>query len=113
MSYGTQGIGILAGIVTELEANPHVPKLARDRTYYQGLQCRAKYDAGFPSDMRKLVIESQTSDEKLHELETKLDDFDPAYSASAGTTQAIGKYTRISHVGGLKEQLVRYHLRWR
>ncbi|KAG1860316.1 hypothetical protein DFJ58DRAFT_779286 [Suillus subalutaceus] len=83
------GIGILAGVVTELEANPHVPKLARDRTYYQGLQCRAKYDAGFPSDMRKLVIESQTSDEKLHELETKLDDFDPEYSASAGTTQAI------------------------
>lgn len=83
------GIGILASVVTELEANPHVPKLARDRTYYQGLQCRAKYDAGFPSDMRKLVIESQTSDEKLHELETKLDDFDPAYSASAGTTQAI------------------------
>lgn len=83
------GIGILASVVTELEANPHVPKLARDRTYYQGLQCRAKYDAGFPSDMRKLVIESQTSDAKLHELETKLDDFDPAYSASAGTTQAI------------------------
>ncbi|KAG2125028.1 hypothetical protein DEU56DRAFT_825962 [Suillus clintonianus] len=83
------GIGILASVVTELEANPHVPKLARDRTYYQGLQCRAKYDVGFPSDMRKLVIESQTSDEKLHELETKLDDFDPAYSASAGTTQAI------------------------
>lgn len=83
------GIGILASVITELEANPHVPKLARDRTYYQGLQCRAKYDAGFPSDMRKLVIESQTSDEKLHELETKLDDFDPEYSASAGTTQAI------------------------
>lgn len=83
------GIGILASVVTELEANPHVPRLARDRTYYQGLQCRAKYDAGFPSEMRKLVIESQTSDEKLHELETKLDDFDSAYSASAGTTQAI------------------------
>ncbi|KAG1786028.1 carboxypeptidase S [Suillus plorans] len=83
------GIGILASVVTGLEANPHVPKLARDRTYYQGLQCRAKYDDGFPSEMRELVIESQTSDEKLHELETKLDDFDPAYSASAGTTQAI------------------------
>ncbi|OJA18441.1 hypothetical protein AZE42_05816, partial [Rhizopogon vesiculosus] len=83
------GIGILAGVVTELEANPHVPELARDRTYYQSLQCRAKYDAAFPPDMRKLVLESQSSDEKLRELAKRLDDFDPAYSASAGTTQAI------------------------
>ena len=91
MSHSAQGIGILASVVTELEANPHVPELARDRTYYQGLQCRAKYDAGFPSDIRKLVVESQSCDKKLHELEAKLDDFDPAYSASAGTTQAVGK----------------------
>lgn len=91
MSHSTQGIGVLAGVITELEANPHVPELARDRTYYQSLQCRAKYDAGFPSDMRKLVVESQFSDAKLRELEKKLVDFDPAYSASAGTTQAVGK----------------------
>jgi Gly-Xaa carboxypeptidase len=55
------------------------------------LQCRAKYDAGFPSDMRKLVVESQSNDAKLRELEKRLVDFDPAYSASAGTTQAVGK----------------------
>jgi len=48
--------------------------------------------------MRKLVIESQSSDKKLQELEKRLDDFDPAYSASAGTTQAVGKYSISSYM---------------
>ncbi|KAH7926427.1 carboxypeptidase S [Leucogyrophana mollusca] len=83
------GIGILSNIVTELEAHPHEPELVRGRTYYQGLQCRAKYDKGFPPELRKLVQESQYSDGKLHDLEARLLDFDPTFYAQAGTTQAI------------------------
>ncbi|KIJ65156.1 hypothetical protein HYDPIDRAFT_39784 [Hydnomerulius pinastri MD-312] len=83
------GIGILADLVTELEAHPHEPKLVRGRTYYQGLECRAKYDSGFPASMKKLVQQSQTSDEKLNELGERLIDFDPMFYAQAGTTQAI------------------------
>ncbi|KAH7885806.1 hypothetical protein F5I97DRAFT_1808549 [Phlebopus sp. FC_14] len=83
------GIGILADLVTELEAHPHEPELVRGRTYYQGLECRAKYDKGFPKSMRKLVQQSRGSDAKLRELAERLLDFDPLYYAQAGTTQAI------------------------
>ncbi|KAH7913034.1 hypothetical protein BJ138DRAFT_1146880 [Hygrophoropsis aurantiaca] len=83
------GIGILSNVVTELEAHPHEPKLIRGRTYYQGLQCRAKYDDSLPPALRELVEDSLFSDEKLHELETQLLDFDPDFYAQAGTTQAI------------------------
>ncbi|KAF8141978.1 hypothetical protein EV363DRAFT_1425979 [Boletus edulis] len=83
------GIGILADLITELEAHPHEPELARGRTYYQGLECRAKYDTSFPASMKKLVQQSQTSDAKLRELQDVLIDFDPMFYAMSGTTQAI------------------------
>ena len=86
----SQGIGILADLITELEAHPHEPKLVRGRTYYQGVECRARYDTSFPESLRKLVQQSKTSDEKLRELEDRLIDFDPMFYAMAGTTQAIG-----------------------
>lgn len=90
MGVNSQGIGILADLVTELEAHPHEPELVRGRTYYQGLECRAKYDTSFPSSLRKLVSQSQSSDEKLRELGDRLFDFDPMFYAMSGTTQAIG-----------------------
>ncbi|KAG9309489.1 hypothetical protein JVU11DRAFT_10460 [Chiua virens] len=83
------GIGILADLIMQLEAHPHEPELIRGRTYHQGLECRARYDAGFPASLRRLVEESQTSDEKLRELEGRLIDFDPMFYAMSGTTQAI------------------------
>ncbi|KAF8549259.1 carboxypeptidase S [Imleria badia] len=83
------GIGILADLITELEAHPHEPELIRGRTYYQGLECRARYDTGFPGSLRKLVRQSQTSDKKLRELGDRLIDFDPMFYAMSGTTQAI------------------------
>ncbi|KIJ20621.1 Merops: M20.UNA [Paxillus involutus ATCC 200175] len=83
------GIGILADLITELEARPHEPELFRGRTYYQSLECRAKYDEGFPASLKKLVHQSQTSDEKLRELGGRLLEFDPAFYALSGTTQAI------------------------
>jgi Gly-Xaa carboxypeptidase len=85
-----QGIGILANLITELEAHPHEPELVRGRTYYQGLECRAKYDTGFPASLKRLVRQSRTSDEKLRELGDRLIDFDPMFYAMSGTTQAIG-----------------------
>ncbi|EGN95017.1 hypothetical protein SERLA73DRAFT_61542 [Serpula lacrymans var. lacrymans S7.3] len=83
------GIGILSNIITELEAHPHQPQLVRDRTYYQSLQCRAEYDNGLDPSMRKLIQQSRSSDEALQQLEGELLEFDPAYYAQAGTTQAI------------------------
>jgi Gly-Xaa carboxypeptidase len=92
MDTSTQGIGILADLITELEARPHEPELFRGRTYYQSLECRAKYDEGFPASLKKLVHQSQTSDEKLRELGDHLLEFDPAFYALSGTTQAIGTF---------------------
>jgi len=83
------GIGILANLITELEAHPHEPELVRGTAYYQGLECRARYDTGFPESLKQLVLQSQTSDEKLQELEDHLVDFDPMFYALSGTTQAI------------------------
>ncbi|KAF9219764.1 carboxypeptidase S [Gyrodon lividus] len=83
------GIGILADLINELEARPHEPELFRGRTYYQGLECRAKYDGVFPESLKRLVQQSQTSDEKLRELGDRLLDFDPVFYALSGTTQAI------------------------
>ena len=85
-----QGIGILANLITELEAHPHQPKLIRGRTYYKSLECRAKYDASLPESFTTLLLQSQTDDEKLWELGDRLADFDPLYYAMSGTTQATG-----------------------
>ena len=85
-----QGIGILANLITELESHPHQPELIRGRTYYQSLECRAKYDIDFPDSLTELLLESRISDEKVRELGNHLVDFDPLYYAMAGTTQAIG-----------------------
>lgn len=88
----SQGIGILADLITELEAHPHEPELVRGRTYYQGLECRAKYEKGFPESLRQLVKQSQTSDDKLQELADHLVDFDPLFYALSGTTLAVGAH---------------------
>jgi len=83
------GIGILANLVTELEAHPHEPEVVRGSAYYQGLECRVRYDTGFPESLKQLVLQSQTNDEKLQELGDRLVDFDPTFYALSGTTQAI------------------------
>ena len=82
----------MADLITELEAHPLEPKLVRGRTYYQSLECRAKYDTSFPESLRELLRQSQTSDEKLQELEERLAEFDPQFYAMAATTQAIGAF---------------------
>jgi len=97
------GIGILANLITELEAHPHEPELVRGTTYYQGLECRARYDTGFPESLKKLVLLSQTSDEKLKELEVRLVDFDPMFYVLSGTTQAIDLISGGVKVNALPE----------
>jgi len=84
----SQGIGILADLITELEAHPPELELVRGTSYYQSLECRAKYDASFPVPMKRLVRRSQISNVTLRKLRDRLIDFDPMFSAS-GTTQAF------------------------
>ena len=92
-----QGIGILASLITELEAHPHQVELYRNATYYQGLQCEAEYDPDLPSELRDLVKSSLDSDKALSKLEEYLKSTKPLFKAIAGTTQAVD----IVH-GGVK-----------
>ncbi|TFK51921.1 carboxypeptidase S [Heliocybe sulcata] len=83
------GIGILASLVTELEANPHVPHLYRNGTYYKQLQCHAEHDSQLPKTIRRMIKEARESDDALKQLEAELTASLPAFKHIAGTTQAV------------------------
>ncbi|KAH9933262.1 carboxypeptidase S [Amylocystis lapponica] len=91
------GIGMLAAIIQQVEANPYVPHLNRNATYYEQLQCRAEYDPALPKHLRKLIKKSQKSDKAFQELEAELARTDRMFGPMAGTTQAVD----IIH-GGVK-----------
>ena len=84
------GIGILASLITELEAHPHEVHLLRDATYYQGLECEAAHDPSLSSHRRHLIMSSLHSDKALAKLQAELLEANPAgFKAIAGTTQAV------------------------
>ncbi|KAL4252052.1 peptidase M20A family protein [Abortiporus biennis] len=80
-------IGILAAAIVELEANPFIPHLYRDATYYTNLQCQAAYDSDLDQGLRKLIEKSLTNDRALSHLEDEVFK-NPLYKAMGGTTQA-------------------------
>ncbi|KAI0085827.1 carboxypeptidase S [Irpex rosettiformis] len=82
-------IGILAALITELEANPHVPALHRNDTLYEQVQCLAAHSPDFPTSLAKLARKSQRSDKALNKLTKELERIDPLFKATAGTTQAV------------------------
>jgi Gly-Xaa carboxypeptidase len=80
---------MLAALITELEANPHVPALHRNDTTYEQLQCFAAHNPDFPSHLAHLVKKSQRSDKALAKLTRELERTNPLFKATAGTTQAV------------------------
>ncbi len=84
-----QSIGILAALITELEANPHEPALHRNDTQYEEVQCLATHSPDFSRSLAKLVHKSQKSDKALAKLTQELVRTDPLFKATAGTTQAV------------------------
>ncbi|KAJ3552583.1 hypothetical protein NM688_g4078 [Phlebia brevispora] len=83
------GIGILASLITELEAHPHATNLYRNATYYQGLQCEAAHDPDLPRHLKHLIQSSLHSKKALAKLENELLRINPQYKALTGTTQAV------------------------
>ena len=79
---------MLAAVIKELEANPHVPSINRTGVYYSYLQCAAAHDPGLPTPLRKLIAHSRTSERALRALEAHLLAADRLFPALAGTTQA-------------------------
>ncbi|KAL1945098.1 hypothetical protein VTO73DRAFT_2718 [Trametes versicolor] len=81
-------IGMIAAVIKQLEANPHVAHLNRSGIYYSLLQCQAEHDPALPSHLRKLITHSRKSDKALSALEAELARTDRKFRALAGTTQA-------------------------
>ena len=79
---------MLAAVITQLEAHPHVPALNRSGIYYTHLQCRAAHDPSLPAPIRSLIAKSRHSDKALYALEKHLATTDRLFPALAGTTQA-------------------------
>ncbi|CCL99719.1 uncharacterized protein FIBRA_01741 [Fibroporia radiculosa] len=90
-------IGMLAKLITHIEANPHTVHLNRTSTYYKQLQCQAEYDPMMSGRMKKLIKRSLKSNKALKKLEEELASTDRMYPPLSGTTQAID----IIH-GGVK-----------
>ncbi|KZO99488.1 carboxypeptidase S [Calocera viscosa TUFC12733] len=90
------GIGILASLVTTVEANPIPPRLTRTNPFYSTLQCIAAYSPDVPKKARHLIKASQKSDKALAKLgEWVLDKLPPGVAvlpigpSLMSTTQAV------------------------
>ena len=85
-----QGIGFLARLITELEANPLPAVLTRNGTYFKTIQCQAAYDPATPEHIRALVAKASHDDDALEKLQAELTRADEkTFRAFTGTTQAI------------------------
>ncbi|KDQ31776.1 hypothetical protein PLEOSDRAFT_48855 [Pleurotus ostreatus PC15] len=89
-------IGILAGLLVELENKPHPMRLERRSPVFLTLQCFADHAEGLPASLRDSIKRASHSKEALLDLERQLA-VDKTYGSLIGTTQSI---TMID--GGIK-----------
>lgn len=97
-------IGILAGLIVQLEDNPHTPHLNRNDTYYTNLQCQAAYDPDLDAGLRWSIQWSLSSDWVLKDLESQLFSSDPRLRAIGSTTQAVDLISGGVKVNALPEE---------
>ncbi|TCD69101.1 hypothetical protein EIP91_008743 [Steccherinum ochraceum] len=97
-------IGILAGLIVQLENHPHTPHLNRNDTYYTNLQCQAAYDPDLNEDLRSAIKESLKSDHALKNLEAQLFESDRRLVAIGSTTQAVDLISGGVKVNALPEE---------
>lgn len=57
------GIGYLAMLVAQMEANPHKPMLTTASPLYGFVTCAAAHAHDMPKDLKKLVLKSATGDQ--------------------------------------------------
>ncbi|KZW02631.1 Zn-dependent exopeptidase [Exidia glandulosa HHB12029] len=98
------GIGILATLLTEVEKHPMEPKLTRDSTLYEALQCMAEHAPGVSKSLRKTIIKSRKSDKALKKV---ADEYitNPVLRSLVSTTQAIDLINGGVKVNALPEQV--------
>ena len=99
-----QSIGVLSGLIVQLENHPHVARLNRNDTYYTNLQCQAAFDPDMDEDLRASIKNSLTSDWALEDLEAQLFSSNRRLKAIGGTTQAVDLINGGVKVNALPEE---------
>ncbi|GJE91057.1 carboxypeptidase S [Phanerochaete sordida] len=82
-------IGVLASILTEIEAHPYEPHLPRNGTLFQEVQCAAAHGPDVSAEFKNLARAAITSDAALEALTQLLLAHVPLSSAKLATTQAV------------------------
>ncbi|KXN86588.1 Carboxypeptidase S [Leucoagaricus sp. SymC.cos] len=96
-------IGILAAMLVQYEQNPFKVHFTRDDPMYEYFQCFAEHATGLPDDLRKLIIQSLTSDHALSKL-TDILSKNRVLKSLLGTTQAIDLINGGIKTNALPEQ---------
>ncbi|EJD55092.1 carboxypeptidase S [Auricularia subglabra TFB-10046 SS5] len=97
------GIGILAAFLAEIEKHPMEPKLTRDSTTYESLQCLAEHAPDLSKSLRKKIKKSAKSDKALKKVAEKYL-VTPQLRSLTSTTQAIDLIQGGVKVNALPEQ---------
>ncbi|XP_006461973.1 hypothetical protein AGABI2DRAFT_193317 [Agaricus bisporus var. bisporus H97] len=96
-------IGMLSAMLTHLESNPSELEFSRAHPFYGTLQCFATHAENMPSDYRKLIIASATSDGAMRKLIETISQ-DHLLKNFIGTTQAINVIKGGIKANALPEQ---------
>ena len=99
----TQAIGILASAIVELEAHPHEAKLRRSGTLFEEVQCAAEYGPDVPAHIKQLANAAIEDDSALERLTSAILDWNPAFVAQLGATQAVDVISGGVKVNALPE----------
>ncbi|OBZ74255.1 Carboxypeptidase S [Grifola frondosa] len=98
-------IGMLSSMLVAIEANPHVPELARSGTAFAMTQCTASYAPEYPNYLRQLAQEAVHNDAALERLKEGLLASYPLYTAILSTTQAVDLIQGGVKVNALPERV--------
>ena len=86
-------IGLLALLISHLEAHPHTPRLTRKSPFYEAIQCLAQHSSTFSPDVVKDIRRAVGgSDKALKRVERALfehPELGAKLAALLGTTQAV------------------------
>ncbi|KAH7104541.1 carboxypeptidase S [Auriculariales sp. MPI-PUGE-AT-0066] len=98
------GIGILASVISRVERHPTEPKITRDSTTFEALQCLAEHAPNLSPTLRKNVKKSVKSDKALKHVEKEYLTTLPVRSL-VSTTQAVDIISGGVKINALPEQV--------
>jgi len=94
----------LSSFISRYENQPTEPKITRDSTTFEALQCLAAHAPDIPSSLRKNIKKSTKSDKALRRVEEEYLTT-PALRALTSTTQAVDIISGGVKINALPEQV--------